>query len=96
MKIDNTFLNFNEFLAKYGRILDFVSYNGIIDAMPKIWKINIRNRYGANERSPDKYVHFMKKNQGTSFIYTLHHQKRGFNSSIFPVDPGSLTLRQGQ
>ena len=69
MKNDNTFLNYNEFLAKYGNVLDFVRYSGTIDAMPKTWKINIRNRYGMNEKSPDKFMQFVEKNQGTSFIY---------------------------
>ncbi len=28
-------------------------------------------------------------------MYTLPQKKRRFNPSIFPVDPGSLTLTQG-
>ena len=49
---DNTFLSYNEFCIKYGYNIDWVTYFGLIEAIPQDYKTIIRNGAYNNIPSP--------------------------------------------
>ena len=50
INLENRFMSYNEFLQRYGNVLNFLEFQGIISAIPLNWKhivicdINVENR----------------------------------------------------
>ncbi len=57
---------------------------------PETYLVQSMSLNGLSMYRIHKYASGWKKK-----YYTLHQKKRRFNPSIFPVDPGSLTLTHG-
>ncbi len=64
-------MSYEQFVEKYGNLMDWVSYYGIINSIPKFWKgvLDGSNMSGENTSSP--YAKFLEKKYNTADVYNM-------------------------
>ena len=66
----NEFLTYNELITKFGNVLTFIEYYGIISAIPRTWKQIFVNNIPTHEQNRlTFYEMFQNKIRSTSGIY---------------------------
>ena len=64
------FLSYNELITKFGNVITFIEYYGILHAIPKTWKQLLKNnRPIPNQNRLTFYEKFQNKLSSTSAIY---------------------------
>ncbi len=70
LKENNRFLSYPEVVTKFGNVISFIEYYGILESIPHTWKRIIRNaQVNPNDGSVTFFEHFKKKLRCTSAIY---------------------------
>ncbi len=65
-----TIFSYPEILTKYGNMVTFLEYYGILEAIPQSWKQIIRNNQGTQTVNDLSFFdHFKQKLRCTSAIY---------------------------
>ena len=63
-------MSYPEIVAKFGNVLTFTDYYGILESIPQLWKRIIRNEQdNQNIVASTFFEHFQNKLRGTSAIY---------------------------
>ena len=69
IKENNEFLSYNELKTKFGNVLTFIEYYGILTAIPKTWKQILKNNMPTPEQNKlTFYEMFQNKLRSTSAI----------------------------
>ena len=69
LRIDGTLYNYEEFVAKYGAVTNFVSYNGLISAIPSTWKGTLKKNSENDPKFLSNYKHIIHLKKISSFVY---------------------------
>ena len=70
VKENMEFLSYNELITKFGNVMTFIEYYGILHAIPKAWKQLLKNNMPIpNQNKLTFYEKFQNKLRSTSAIY---------------------------
>ena len=71
LKENNEFLSYNELITKFGNVLTFIEYYGILSAIPRTWKHIFKNNIPTIEQNKFTfYEMFQSKIRSTSGYIT--------------------------